>query len=257
MLKLLQAQGSLLVAFSGGVDSSLLLAAAKSALGDQVKAGLCLGAFTPPWEIEAARQVAQRLGVELIELDARELQDPDISANPPDRCYFCKLRRMTLLKEQAQRLGFAAVAEGSQIDDAHGHRPGARALAELGVLSPLAQAGLSKHQVRELSRALGLSTADTPSGACLATRITYGTPLSAQALARVGQAEGALRDLLFGQLRLRDEFPMARLELAPTLMAKAIESPLRERIVEAVLAAGYERVVLDLGGYRPSVPKQA
>ncbi|MCB2191626.1 MAG: ATP-dependent sacrificial sulfur transferase LarE [Deltaproteobacteria bacterium] len=246
----LQSLDSLMVAFSGGVDSSLLLAAAKRVLGDRVQAGLCLGAFTPPWEAARARSLASHLGVKLHEMDACELDDPDIVRNDPQRCYHCKRLRLGRLKELAGELGLAAVAEGSQVDDAQDFRPGERAVKELGLISPLAEAGLGKQQVRALSRALGLPTADLPAAACLASRVPWGTELSEEALERIGKAEEGLRNLLTGNLRVRDHFPVARLELSPQDLARALDEPVRERIVQEVKAAGYDYAALDLEGYR-------
>jgi uncharacterized protein len=247
----LAGRGSLLVAFSGGVDSSLLLAAAKAALGEAVKAVLCLGPFTPDWEVEAARSLARAIGVELLEVDAGELSDTDIAENGPQRCYFCKRRRLMLLIHMAQELGLAFVAEGSQVDDASQDRPGSKAVAELGVLSPLAAAGLDKKAVRELSSALGLATAQAPAAACLASRVPWGVPLDREALTRIGGAEALLRELFPGAtLRVRDHFPLARLELPPNLIAQAAAQPLRGRIAAAVQSVGYEHVCLDLMGYR-------
>jgi uncharacterized protein len=244
--------GPVLVAFSGGVDSTLLLAAAVQVEGSGARAALCLGPLTPPWEKERARRVAASLGVRLDELEAGELDDPDILVNGPQRCYFCKRRRLLLLSRLARDWGLKSVVEGSQLDDAQDYRPGSRAVAELGVHSPLARAGLDKATVRALSRALGLETAGLPSGACLATRIPTGTPLSVPALARVGLAEQALRELLPGQLRLRDDFPRARLELEPQSLALAVAEPLRGCLLERLKALGYAKICLDLEGYRPS-----
>jgi uncharacterized protein len=247
----LASRGSLLVAFSGGVDSSLLLAGAKAALGDAVKAVLCLGHFTPDWEVEAARSLARDLGVELLEVDAGELNDPDIANNGPQRCYFCKRRRLMLLIHMAQELGLEHVAEGSQMDDASQDRPGAKAVAELGVLSPLAAAGLDKKAVRGLSSLLGLATAQAPAAACLASRVPLGSPLNRETLTRIGGAEALLRGLFPGAtLRVRDHYPLARLELPPNLIAKAAAEPLRGRIAAAVQSVGYENICLDLQGYR-------
>lgn len=241
-----------LVAFSGGVDSSLLLAAASQVQGPGVIAALCLGPLTPPWEQERARRLAAQLRADLRELDAAELDDPGVLANGPERCYHCKRRRLLLLTRLAREWGLQAVVEGSQLDDAQDFRPGSRAVAELGVQSPLAQAGLDKALVRALSQALGLETAALPSGACLATRIPTGTHLSLAALERVGQAEQALRALLPGQLRLRDNFPQARLELEPASLALAVAEPLKSRLLAQLKALGYAKVCLDLEGYRPS-----
>lgn len=247
---------SLLVAYSGGVDSSLLLAAASRALGDRVKAALCLGAFTPPWEAESARRQAEALGVDLVEVDAAELEQAEITANDPERCYHCKRLRLELLRDLAAALGLSAVAEGSQTDDQGGHRPGARAVAELGVVSPLQQAGLNKADVRALAAWLGLESAAAPSGACLATRIPFGTPLDAAALARVAGAEEALKPLFPGQLRVRDHWPLARLELAEEDMPRALEPGIRRQVVDKLVAAGYRWVTLDLNGYGPSGERQ-
>ncbi|MCF8031478.1 MAG: ATP-dependent sacrificial sulfur transferase LarE [Desulfarculaceae bacterium] len=241
---------SLLVAFSGGVDSTLLLAAARQALGSRVKAALCLGAFTPSWEAQRARTLASELGVELLESDVCELDRDELAANDLQRCYYCKHLRYEELWRLAQEQGLAALAEGSQADDAKDFRPGLRAKEELGVLSPLAEAGLDKAEVRELSRALGLATAELPPAACLASRVPFGTPLSPEVLGRIEAAEGALRDMLQGNFRVRDHHPLARLELEPADLDRVLSQPLRGEIVEAIKAAGYEYVTLDLQGYR-------
>jgi len=239
-----------LISFSGGVDSSLLLAAARRVLGTGVKAALCVGPFTPPWEAAAARELAGELGVELKEMDAAELDDAAVAANPPQRCYLCKRRRLTLLIHLAQELGMDCVAEGSQADDAHEDRPGAQAVAELGVKSPLAAAGLSKAQVRALASALGLASAGAPSSACLATRVPMGVAITQTALNRVAAAEIALRSLMPGaQLRVRDHHPLARVELEPGMIARAAAQPMRAEIIRALGQAGYSVCCLDLAGY--------
>lgn len=242
----------LVVAFSGGVDSSLLLVAATVALGPGVPAAICLGPFTAPWEAERARELAAELAAELIAIDAAELNQPEIAANDSLRCYHCKRLRLGLLTELARARGWKHVVEGSQLDDARELRPGSRAVKELGVASPLAEAGLDKAAVRTMSRALGLPTADIPSAACLATRLPAGKPLNAEALARVAQGEAALRGFISGQLRLRDQFPLARLELEITALPKAAADPWRAAIIQALEPLGYRQVCLDLAGYRTS-----
>jgi uncharacterized protein len=202
--------------------------------------------------VARARQVAAQLGADLVELDACEMQDPAILANDSQRCYHCKHLRLTLLTRLAREWGLKSVVEGSQLDDAKDYRPGSRAVKELGVQSPLAQAGLDKAAVRRLSQALGLATAQIPSGACLATRVPTGTPLRPEVLERIGRAEEAVRALLPGQVRVRDHFPLARLELEPGLLALAVAEPLRGRLLAGLRALGYARVCLDLAGYQPS-----
>lgn len=250
LLAELEPLGSALLAFSGGADSSLLLAAALRALPGRVRAVICTGPFTPPWETQRARALAADLGVDLLEVDPGEMGDPRITANDPQRCYWCKRRRLMLMTHMAQEMGLDTVIEGSQADDAREDRPGAQAVKELGALSPLARAGLGKEQVRGLSRALGLISADAPAGACLATRAPAGSLLTMDVLERIGRAEAGVRGVLPGQVRVRDHYPLARLELGPEGLALAMASPHRERVAAAVKAAGYRWVCLDMEGYR-------
>ncbi len=247
----LAALPSLVVALSGGVDSAVLLAAAQRAVRGPLLAVTIHSPAQPPGEDEAASGLARALRVAHESLPGHELDVPGFATNPPDRCYHCKRHLFTSLRALAAARGFAVVAEGSNVDDLGDYRPGRRALAELGILSPLCDAGLTKSEIRALARRFGLSVADKPSLACLASRFPYGERITAAGLQRVAQAEAWLTAKLPAgtQLRVRSHGDIARIELAPDAAAQAAFAA-RAEIHAALCAFGFRYVALELGGYR-------
>jgi uncharacterized protein len=240
--------GSVLVAYSGGVDSTLLAVAAQSVLGDKAVAVLAISDTYPGSEGAAARELAEHLGLRLIEVETFELADPRFRANTPDRCYHCKTELFSLLAEVARTRGLACVADGSNADDLADHRPGRRAAAEHGVVSPMQTAGLTKADIRALARDLGLPNWDKPSMACLASRFPYGEQIDEDRLALVARAEDALRAIGLRQFRVRAHGSVARLEVAPEDQDAAWAA--RERVAGALRDAGFAYVTQDLEGYR-------
>lgn len=240
--------GSVLVAYSGGVDSAFLLKAAHEALGDQAMGATIVSPLIPPDEYEEAITLAEEIGAAVKVIEISELDNPQILANTPDRCYFCKASICEELKGVADEYGYSIIVDGSNLDDLGDYRPGQRAARECGMRSPLQEAGLTKNDIRALSRELGLSTWNKPSAACLASRIPYGTPITAEALTQVGQAEWTLKKLGFGQLRVRHHGTIARIEIPATDFEKLMLH--RDDIVTALRAVGYTYVTLDLNGFR-------
>jgi uncharacterized protein len=247
-----RAQGSALVGFSGGVDSAYLAAVAMDALGaDHALAVIGRSASYPAEQWERARAVADQVGIPVLEIATDELSDPQYAANPSNRCYFCKSELWSLLAPIAHARGIAVVADGTNADDLHGHRPGAQAAAEQGVRSPLATLGFTKNEIRALSAVRGLPTWDQPSSPCLASRLPYGTEVTPLRLGKVEAAERAIRQLgVTGDLRVRYHGEVARIELSATELETWRQGDRRTRLGAAVRSAGFARGELDLRGFR-------
>jgi len=240
--------GSALVAFSGGVDSTFVLAVAREVLGDAAVALTAHSPSVPASEREEARELAKRLGARHVVRESREGEDPRYRANPVDRCYYCKSELFAICEEVARGEGLAAVLDGFNADDRADHRPGRRAGLERGVRSPLADVGLGKAEIRAFSEAMGLPTWDKPQMACLASRIPHGTEVTPERLARVERAEAGLRSLGFRELRVRHHGDLGRVELGEAELAEGFR---REAdVTAAVVAAGFTRAVLDREPYR-------
>ncbi|HZD01364.1 MAG TPA: ATP-dependent sacrificial sulfur transferase LarE [Actinomycetes bacterium] len=245
----LEATGGLMVAFSGGVDSAFLLAAAVEALGERAVAATGVSPSLAGRELEDARAVAAELGVRHLEVDTYEQEREGYLANGPDRCYFCKSELFDVLLPLAREEGLA-LAVGTNTDDLGDWRPGQRAAAERDVLTPLVAAGFSKADVREASRRMGLRTHDKPAAACLASRVAYGIQVTPARLARVERAEALLRSCGIAQLRVRDHGDLARVEVPLEALSSLVQRATRERLVHGLRKLGFAYVTLDLEGFR-------
>jgi pyridinium-3,5-biscarboxylic acid mononucleotide sulfurtransferase len=239
-----------LVAFSGGVDSTLLLKAAADVLGDRVLAVTALSATTPDHERRDAAEFARSVGVHHLEIASHELTLPAFVENPPDKCYICKKSRFAELVRLASEKAIPCVVDGANMDDDGDYRPGSRAARELGVRSPLREAGMTKPEIRQLSRLLGLPTWNKPSHACLASRIPYGHSITPEKLKQVDAGEAFIRGLgLSWQVRIRHEEDTARIEVETEAIARFMDKDVRQQIVSRLRALGFRFVALDLEGY--------
>jgi len=247
---------TVVVAFSGGVDSTFLLALAVDTLGSEnVLAAVGVSPSLAERERRAARKLAGRIGAELVEIETNELGNEAYAANPPDRCYYCKAELFTRLSELARQRGFNAVVCGNNTDDAGDFRPGIRAGEDLAVVSPLMQAGLTKADIRIASKAMALETWNKPAMACLSSRVPYGQTVTAAKLSRIENAEYVLKDLGFEQCRVRDHGSIARIEV-PQEHIDAL-AKLRDTVVASMKRVGYTYVCLDLAGFRSGAMNEA
>jgi uncharacterized protein len=252
LIEWLRSRGSVLIGFSGGVDSAYLACVALDALGaERVLAVIGRSASYPTEQWSRAREVADRFGVPVLELDTDEINDPRYAANPSNRCYFCKTELWSRLVPVARERGLAVVIDGTNADDGHGHRPGKGAAIEQGVRSPLAELGFTKDEIRALSHERDIPTWSQPSSPCLASRLPYGTEVTPARLAMIEAAERALREIgVRGDLRVRYFGATARLELSLAELARWRTDDGRLAVRAAVMRAGFDAVEFDLRGFR-------
>lgn len=246
--KIIGKYSSAVIAFSGGVDSTFLAAVAKEVLDNKVLLVTANSSTYPFYELEEAKKLALLLDLNHKIIVSEEIDIPGFSDNPPDRCYYCKKELFTLINHIAQQKKYDVVFDGSNAEDLKDYRPGRKAIKELGVVSPLCEAGLIKKEIRELSGKMNLPTSDKPSYACLASRFPYGECITKEKLENVGKAEKGIRDLGFTQFRLRNHEKLARLEFIPEEINKAWN--MRKQLENICKQEGYIYVAIDLKGYR-------
>ena len=250
LIEQLKTAGKLAVAFSGGVDSTYLLYKAHEVLGDGALAVTVKSSVLTADEFADTVAFCKQIGVKQVVIDFDVFAVEEFAANPPDRCYYCKKKIFESVKSVAEANGISAVADGSNIDDDGDYRPGMRAIKELGIVSPLKLSGLTKNDIRALSREAELPTWDMPSAACLASRFAYGEKITEDGLKRVGAAEKVIKDLGFKGIRVRVHGDIARIEASPSDIAHMMEESMRTKISTELKQLGFRYVTIDIDGYR-------
>ena len=250
LTKRLTSLESALIAYSGGVDSTFLLKIAAEVLKDKLTAVTSHSEVTPPGDFENASAFAESLGVKYIVIKTDEMADTEFTSNPIDRCYHCKSKLFHRLSEIAHEHNIKWLLDGANFDDISDYRPGAKAAGEFGVISPLKEAGLTKNEIRILSKELNLPTWDKPASPCLASRVPYGQVITSEKLTRIGQSETYLRTFGIKELRVRDHGDVARIEVPPENINTFLDEETREKIIDKLKSFGYKYVALDLQGFR-------